>query len=78
MAAPHVAGVVALMFQRNKLQTFEDVKRLLVQGERRPPGALNGTGARRQPLGRRSCGRAAGRYGCDPSLVVVAGRSVRT
>ena len=44
MASPHVTGVVALMFQRNRLQRFDDVKKLLVQTARRPPGALDGPG----------------------------------
>lgn len=42
MASPHVAGLVALMFQRNRLQRFDDIKRILVQSARRPPGAVDG------------------------------------
>ena len=34
MASPHVAGLVALMFQRNRLQRFDDVKRILIQPSR--------------------------------------------
>jgi hypothetical protein len=41
MASPHVAGLVALMFQRNRTQRFDDVKRILVQTSRRPPGTVD-------------------------------------
>jgi subtilisin family serine protease len=42
MSSPHVAGLVALMFQRNRLQRFDDIKRILIQSSRRPPGAVDG------------------------------------
>jgi subtilisin family serine protease len=40
MAAPHVAGVVALMFERNKTLKFFEIRTILRQTTRKPPGLV--------------------------------------
>jgi len=39
MAAPHVAGIIALMFQKNPRSTAEQVRKILIAAAHPPPGS---------------------------------------